>query len=728
MRKLALFAMGFALSTVILVYFWTDIRILWVAGFALVLSPVCMKLGLGRCCAVLLGLSAGVLWCFGYKEVWLSPVERVCNTELVLQMEIAELPQATDYGTKAEVEVTLEGRTYRALLYGEEGLLEAEPGDTVTGTVKIVDSLSEDEDRWYGHRASGIVLLLYGQEEMQLEQGTPPWPTALRMWFQTRIREHYPEGVVPLLLALLTGDQRELSYSLRNDLSVTGLSHAVAVSGLHVSVVLSVLVMLCGHNPRLTALLGVPLSVAFVLMTGASPSACRSAVMQTLMVTAPLVRREADSWTSLAAACLLLLLENPWNIASVSFQLSFSAVAGLILFASPLQNQLLGKRPGRLRRVVASGVSACLSATITTMPLTVYYFGIFSLGAVLANLLALWAMNAMLMLGLISCFLGFVAFPVTILSRYVLLLVEHMARFPYVAAYEQNLPLQIWAVLAYGLAVWLLLWKKQANRWPIPLMALTFLLCVLYGGWNYSHDAPVYRVLDVGQGQCILLETGEVTVMVDCGGESPEKAGEQAARALHSGGKSRVDVLILTHYDADHAGGVTQLLHRVSVGMILLPDIRDGSGMRQSIEEAVGEDTKIMPISQLTELTFSGGKLTVFPPLDRVDDNNGGICVLATASECDMLITGDLDQLTEMRLLSHWKLPQVEVLVAGHHGAGTSTGKTLLETVQPKTVVISVGADNAYGHPVAETLERITKVGAKILRTDKEGTIVIRKG
>lgn len=735
MRKLALFSAGFAIAAAIYVYISGGFRILWACGLCLLLSPVCLRLGLVRCSALLVGLAAGIVWCFAYGQLWMKPAEQAVGTEQVLSVQVLDVSSATTYGARMDVQVTLDDRRYTAVLYGSEELLETDPGDTVRCTVEIQPSLREEKDdmRFY-HRASDAVLLLYADGDFQIEKGKPAWPTVVRLWFQKRISALYDEAVIPLLKALLTGDQSNLSYAQRNDLSVTGLSHAVAVSGLHVSIVLSFLAVLVGHNPRLTAVLGIPLVVAFVLMTGASPSACRAAVMQILMLTAPLVRRENDPWTNLSAASLILLMENPWAIASVSYQLSFAAVAGLLLFASPLQRRLLGgrKNPGRVRLMVISGISACLAATVATLPLTIFYFGQISICAILTNLLCLWTMSVMLIFGLLSCLLGafgaLLALPVTGLSYYVLWLTERFARFPYAAADPSNLPLMIWTICAYGLTVYLLLRKKPISFWPVAAMTVAFLLCVFWGRWDYGHDAPVYRVLDVGQGQCVLMEFGETTAMVDCGGGYPEEAGELAVRTLHSGGKTYLDILVLTHYDADHAGGAEQLLHRMSVGMVLLPDVTDETGMRAAIEKAAEEaGAQVVSVSDLTNITFSGGEMTIYPPLYEQNDNNGGICVLATAEEYDMLITGDLDQMAELRLMSHWDIPTVEVLAAGHHGAKTSTGETLLEVLKPQIVTISVGADNPYGHPAPETLDRIARSGASVIRTDESGTIVLRR-
>ena len=732
MRKLALFAAGFAAAASLYVYFVCDIRILWLAGICLLLSPLCLRLGLRRCCAVTLGILAGAVWCFGYGLIWMEPARQACGTEQSLAMEVLETPTATNYGSSVAVEVVLKERHYQAVLYGKEDLLETTPGDRIRCKVEIEPALSRDG--YFYHQANGTVLLLQTNTEVEIEPGEPDWFVKLRMWFQQKIHSLYEGDTGALMLALLTGDQSELSYSLRNELSIVGLSHAVAVSGMHVAVLIAVLSMACGYNPRLTALLGIPLSISFVLMTGASASACRSAVMQIIMLTAPMMRRESDSWTNLAAAALLLLLENPWAITGVGFQLSFAAVSGLLLFSSPIQRRLLAsrKRPGRLRLLVVSSLAACLSATVATLPLTVYYFGLVSVCSVMTNLLTLPVMNIMLVLGLISCLLGGIggvaAFPVTLFSRYVLLVVHTVAEFPFAAAYTQNFPLVIWAVSAYCLAVFLLLRKKSVSFRMLSAVTAAFLVCVFWGSRNFSHDPPVYRILDVGQGQCVILETGELTAVVDCGGTNPEKAGEQAARTLNSAGKTRADILVLTHYDADHVGGVAQFLHRIKVGLVLLPNVADEKGFRQKIEAAAMETgAEIMTVTELTNVDFSGGRITVYPSLSPENENNAGICVLATAEEYDMLITGDLNQSQELRLLSQYELPQVEVLVAGHHGSDSSTGLTLLKTVEPELVAVSAARDNPYGHPAAETLARIERIGAEVVCTGETGDIVIRR-
>ena len=735
MRKLAIFSAAFTAAAAFFVYVLRDVRALWIAGVCLVLCPVMLKLGLRRMCAVFLGLTVGLLWCFGYHQMFLAPAERLYDTEQTLTVTLTEAPASTIHGSRALAELNVQGRTYGAVLYADELLLEASAGDRVTAQMRIEPTgLSVTDGESLYDRSYGVIFTLFAESEPEIENGSPVWTVQLRQKLQDRIHARYHTNAAGLLRALLTGDRSELSYAVQNDLSVAGLRHAVAVSGMHVTMLMAMVSLCCGHNPRLTALLGIPVVVLFVLMTGASPSACRAAVMQIMLLTAPLIRREQDTLTALAFAALVLLLQNPWAIASVSFQLSFTAVLGLILLGRPLQTGLLRlrKQPGPVWRYLSAGASACLSATLATIPLTACYFGLISMGSIVTNLLTLWAVTAVFTLGAISCFFGsfgaILAVPVTWLAEYVLGLCRLAAKFPYAAAGMENIPLMVWAVLAYGALCLLILTKHRKSMPVAAVLSIAFLGCILWGRFDLSRGDPVCRVLDVCQGQSIIWEYDGFTAVLDCGGQYPLEAGEQVARTLHSGGQTHVDAVVVTHYDADHAGGVPQLLYRLRVGTLLLPDVPDASGLRQTITEAAeAVDCPVIWVSELTEMEFSGGKLTIYPPISRENDNNSGICVLASAAGYDMLITGDFDQYMEMRLISRWQLPQVELLVAGHHGAKSSTSQVLLDTVQPQVVAISVGADNHYGHPAQDTMNRIKACGADVYRTDTNGTLVFRK-
>ena len=207
--------------------------------------------------------------------------------------------------------------------------------------------------------------------------------------------------------------------------------------------------------------------------------------------------------------------------------------------------------------------------------------------------------------------------------------------------------------------------------------------------------------------------------MLDCGGESDDTTADIAASALLSQGISRLDGLILTHFDRDHAGAVENLLSRVSTEVLILP--------AQSNPLSPPENTRVIYADRDLRLSFSGVELIVYPPVFPGDGNESSLCVLFDTKKCDILITGDRDGFGERSLLRNADIPQVDVLIAGHHGSKNAVCEELLQAVKPEIVCISVGADNPYGHPAPELLKRLDTWGCRVFRTDLQGDIVIRR-
>ncbi len=725
MRKLVWFAAAFAAACAVYVYFLSGSVLLWAAGGLLVLSLLPRR----RIRLAALGAAIGILWCFCYQQLFLAPAMNLCQSEQTMTVTLLGPLGDAQYGAAGEVRFQAGRHSYTGYLYTNEIPPDASPGDHLTGRFRLEPSnASAKEGGSLYLRSGGIMFCLYSQSSLEITPGTPSPAIRLRLWLQERIQLLYEGETAGFLSAILTGDRRDLSYRTQNELAIAGISHAVAVSGMHVSILLTLLAFLFGGNPRLTALFGIPVVLMFAVMTGASPSVCRAAAMQLLLLLAPLVKREADTPTSLAAAGLFLLLENPWSIANVSFQLSFAAVAGLVLFAGPIQARILRLGKGRILRFVAASVSASLSATLLTLPLTVWYFSMVSVVAPLTNLLILWAVTAVFTLGLLSCLLGslgvLLAFPVQFLTRSILLLCRCIAAFPYSAAYPQNLPYLLWGLGAYLLAALLLLCRRIRGRsWYLSCMTALMLLALFSGRRVLLQNTAVFTAVDVGQGQCLLWQAGDFTAVIDCGGSSADGSGESAARALCSAGITRVQAVILTHYDLDHCGGVSQLLNRVQVEHLILPDM--AAPLRQQLtEDAASHGTSVTFLSEEAILTANETTLRILPAQNGKNGNEGSLCVLATASEYDILITGDRSSDGELELLSQYTLPSVELLVVGHHGAAGSTSSQFLKALNPETAIISVGR-NANGHPAPETLSRLQQAGVRVLRTDQEGNIVL---
>lgn len=308
--------------------------------------------------------------------------------------------------------------------------------------------------------------------------------------------------------------------------------------------------------------------------------------------------------------------------------------------------------------------------------------------------------------------------------RYVLTVARALAEFPLAAVYTRSDYTVAWLAFIYVLlAIYLTMKEKPALHFAV---AAVLTLCLSVGLSWAEPWVGEYRmtVLDVGQGQAILLQNEGKTFLVDCGADYDEDAADITAETLLSQGISRLDGIILTHYDRDHSGGLPYLLTRIDTDLLLMPYCLDENGVGEALTAMVGDRAQV--VMEDLNLRYDTTELTVFAPVSYNSGNESSMCVLFRAENCDILITGDMGEAGERLFLKYHDLPQVDALVVGHHGSKYSTGEELLAAVLPQYAFISVGRDNSYGHPAQAVLDRLTEMGCIIYRTDEDGTIIFR--
>ena len=744
MRKLMWFTIGYAIACGLGTWLLRDGSVLGVCAGCLLGMLALFRFrrhpAVKRGMVLALGCAVGCLISYGYEYQVLRPIARLDGQIVSVSIRVTDYSWETDYGSAADGVTELNGREYKIRFYLNE-VQELSPGDTVQmkAKLRLTDEGGNREPTF--HRTSGILLLVYQRGDCVVADGEPgfrDWPALWRERLTGMIEEVFPVDDSAFAKALLLGDRTDLSWEQSQNFSVSGISHIVAVSGLHVDILFAFIWILTGKRRFLTTLIGIPILILFGAMAGFTASVTRAVIMQILMLLALAVNREYDPPTALSFACLVLLGMCPLSIAGIGFQLSFASVAGIFLFypklSSWLKNWLPGKGKtlrGRMERVFTATVAVTLSATMMTVPLTAIHFGLVSLVGILTNLLVLPVVSLVFYGVMAVCVLGcahggagmllakLVAWPI----RYVLLVTNTLAKFLLAAVYTVSPYTQVWLVFVYGLLTWLLLSKKKH-----PAIAAGFGLLGLCVSLMLSSLEPLicgYRVtvLDVGQGQCIVLQSSGSTFLVDCGGSRDEDAADLAAEYLLSQGITRVDGLILTHYDRDHAGAVPYLARQVDIERVYLPMTEDADGCLQSILEAIPEQIDID--AELT-ISFGEAQIQIFPAKDVGSGNDSCAAVLFQRGKCDTLITGDLSAAAERQLLNDYELPDLEVLIVGHHGSKYSTCPELLENTAPDVAVISVGAENSYGHPAQDVLERLKEAGCVIYRTDLHGSITYR--
>ena len=743
MRLLATFAAAFSAGIFAaqygLPYDWLPLCA--AAAFVLACGRVALRGKTGRR-VLLIGL--GLCLAFGYDWFYVCqiqrPMEAAVGKTAELTMTVCDYAAATNFGAKVTVET--DAFPGKLVYYGDELLLELQPGQTVTDTVYLQSASRIRDDDVTTFTSKGVFLLAYQRGEAVYGAGSMEavrwWPIRLGQAMRNRIGEMSSGDTAAFLVAILTGDKSGLSVQASNDLSEAGLYHILAVSGMHCGFLMAMVILLLGrHRRRLLAGVMCGLLVFYAVLTGGSPSVVRACIMLMFLLAAPLFRRSSDGPTALSAALMLILLANPFAAASISLQLSFGAMAGVLWLTPKLYRLLLGdKERERFYRFAVSGFSATMGALVFTVPLSGYYFGTLVLISPLSNLLCLWAASIVFVLGLAAVVLGFLWLPLGIaaavlprvLIDFILGAAHLLAKIPYHAVYFVNPYLKYWlgfAYLLFAVAYWVRSKERRKYVAATVLSVLTLVVTVVLGAAVYSHPLDAV-VLDVGQGQSVALASEKQTALVDCGSaNSWYDAGGIAADQLITMGERSLDYLILTHYDSDHINGVEGLLSRMRVRTLLVPPGRDEDGLCEGVLEiAQAHGTTIRVVETEETVPLGSATLTVFPPIweERSSDNENGLVVLAAADERELLITGDMDSTSERNFLKTYDLPDVEALVAGHHGSKYSTSEDLLDAVNPETVCISVGS-NSYGHPADETMRRLAQSGCGIYRTDLQGNI-----
>ena len=696
---------------------------------------------------ILLPLAVSLAYFAGYDHLVRQPIEDHCGAASDFAATVCDWPQATERGARVTVE--LEGyHRARAVLYGEAELLAARPGDTVTGTAQWQSAAHFDSDDVTHFNARGVYALLYGREDVRLSAGDGD---ALR-WLPQRAGKAFREKVAAIwddprvsgfLTAELTGDKSAMDDGDYLAMQETGLAHLFAVSGLHCAFLVTLLALLISRRQRLLCAVTIPLLLFYMVMVGMSPSVVRACIMQIFLLIAPLFRRGSDPLTSLAAALLVILLCNPFAAASVSLQLSFSATLGMVLLSPRLYKLLAGWYKGKCRPLraalcfVAANLSATLSAVVFTAPLTAWYFRIFVLVAPLSSLLAVPAAGWSFMAAFVTVLLGFVWLPLAsllgwiswVLVRYILWIANGMMSWRYHAVYFTNPYLIYWLLFLYAAFIGCAATPDGKRKYLLAsaLSVLTLTAAIWVNRQDYQYGVLTALTLDVGQGESVILTSGGETALVDCGSSNSYKdPGGLAADTLHSMGVRELSAVVVTHYHADHTNGLYEVLRRIPVQTIYLPDIEDEYGVRERLVSLAEEKgAQVTYVTKETADTLGDTVLTIYPPVQSGGDlNELGLTALASAGDFDLLITGDMSGSTEKKLVETYALPNIEVLVVSHHGSRYSSNIRFLKAVTPEAAVISVG-DNNYGHPSEETLQRLLAVGADIWRTDQQGTIRI---
>lgn len=658
----------------------------------------------------------------------------------------------------------------------------------IAGRVQTPPMLSDFDYAAYLAR-QGVGGVMYAQRVDIVDEGggSPLYRRlyALRHRLAASAAALIPQPEAALAQAMLLGVRHNIPPELRDAFRRSGAAHLLAISGLHIGILLTAAtgasVALFGRRYHLYLLAPLAAIWLYALLSGMSPSAARACIMGSAYLTALAAGRRRNALAALGIAAALMTAAAPNVIFSVSFQLSFASMAGIAALGDGCRAALrdvlaraatsrLGLRPALAALADIVGVSVAASAA--ALPLVAYHFGQVSLVGVPALLLTLPALPPFLVSGALAAAIGLasetLALPFGWLAwgtgAYITTAVELLASLPRASVGAGGLPL--WALVAYYIALTALALptiafpralrelaeriglrprdshaaddeystaRAAVSAWLIAPAA--FAAALVWADALSADDRLRIHFIDVGQGDAAFIETpGGVQALID-GGAHPLAMTRFLSDRMRFNDK-RIDLVVATHPHGDHIGGLTAVLARYEVAHVLERRIQYDSAAylewRRAVDaEAAAGAVVIDAAPSQTLLLGDGIRLEVLGPPPALltgaasDADNASVVLRLAYGDISVLFTGDMHGEAERTLLASGAVVDSDVLKVAHHGSATGTTRAFLRAVSPAAAVISVGADNRFGHPAPEVTRRLREfVSADmLLLTSERGDI-----
>jgi competence protein ComEC len=583
-----------------------------------------------------------------------------------------------------------------------------------------------------------------------------------------------PEPEAGLAAGILIGLRDRVDRAVAASFTTAGVSHVVAISGWNIAIVAAAIATVAGRlGRRRRAVVTAVAILAYILFAGASASVLRAGAMAAVVLLARESGRAGRAAAALGWAVALLLVADPRLIGDAGFQLSSLATAGLIAWATPLSERLDRWTGGHLPRWLTESLGVSLAAQAATLPVVLASFGRLALIAPVVNLFVVPLVAPAMAAGIVALVGGAIvaagapsavgailAAPGWVALRLMIGIVDVAAGMP-LASVTLEPPIGpivgILSIVLSGVVVGALRRRRPTLRAPtstptvdrrdVPSrpsersfrLATTALVITMMitGAVVVSRSGGIARVsvLDVGQGDAILVEGSRGGRLLVDGGPDPDRLLVELDKRIPPWDR-RIDALVLSHPHEDHVAGLALLLDRYAVARVFEPGMRGpgpgyaawlqrvgGAGHHPRLSLAAGDHLTVDEIG-LRVLWPIRGQVPPEPPDTGTGINNVSVVLLGTVGTHRFLLAGDVEQEIDPRLLAEG-LPTVDFLKVAHHGSRTATTQAFVSTVRPRVAVASAGTGNPYGHPARSTLDRLAAAGARVYRTDRDGTVSV---
>lgn len=557
----------------------------------------------------------------------------------------------------------------------------------------------------------------------------------IRIRVSRQMKACLPEEEAGVIAAIVLGDKSDLTEEVKILYQKNGIAHILAISGLHISLIGAGLFFFLRRFVMPMKPAAVTSALFLVLygeLTGFSVSAKRAVLMMCCMLLARFAGRRYDAFNALALSACIQLVLHPVSLYQSGFWLSYGTVLGIALFM-PVWESECGSKTKKLRNAIFGNIGISL----LTFPVILYFYFEISCYSALLNFLILPCLSLLLLGGIAAAGVSFFS---GILGKFFFGMVHFvLCYYHWLCGLAIQLPgavwiggrPDLWKIIVYYscLVLWCLI-KERTKKHPCILLFAVALLIVPFP----AEQRLRITNLDVGQGDCTCVRIGDKTILVDGGSSSVDGVGEyRIQKYLKYYGISRIDFVFLTHSDADHVNGIAELIEKknmtgIEIECIVLPKLDRVDENYQQLEESCQKsDVPVKKMKRGDCMALPEGVtiscLHPYPDYDWQSENNYSLVLEITYGAFTGLLMGDLEREGEEELEA---LPRgVDYLKVGHHGSKGASGEEFLARIKPEIAVVSAGKRNRYGHPAAETIERLQKAGAHIFSTAESGAVTV---
>ena len=570
-----------------------------------------------------------------------------------------------------------------------------------------------------------------------------------------------------LLSGILIGDKEGIEKEVQENFRDSNLSHMLAVSGAHVSyVILGITYALkkVKVNKLWSNMITIVTLCCFIFLTGASPSVIRACIMAIYIIIGHMMHRKTKLISSVSLSLLIILILNPYKLFDIGLQLSYGGTIGIILFSGVLAkkaklNNLLEGFVNKLKYRVKQLIVVCVSANLIIFPIIAAHYSTMSLTFVISNICAGPILGVIIILGFITIFVSFISIDIAkpfalILNIFIQILMyitKICSSLPFSKIYIKT-PSLSQIIIYYMILIFMyyickirkkkrrLIHRKLLRTVQNKKVQKLFIIVIILIFTSMQilkclpSDLTIYFI-DVGQGDSTLIVTpNHKTILIDGGGtefESDFDIGKQTLLPEILGQRiTKIDYLLISHFDSDHATGVAQILGKIDVSSIILTrQLEENDIYRHILSIAKEKKIKLIYVKEGDVLKIGGIKISIIHPENKLminnPMNNNSIVCKVEYNSFSMLLTGDIEMEAEELILRKNINLKADVLKVAHHGSKTSTTGEFLKAINPKVALIGVGKNNNFGHPSNEVIQRLKENGTRIYRTDENGEISI---